>query len=59
MRCLDEEVILNVTNVVFFCCFFFFFKETGWSTKLPTNFLDVICSCPKPKQKPKNKHYSF
>lgn len=23
------------------------------------NFLDVICSCPKPKQKPKNKHYSF
>lgn len=37
MRCLDEEVILNVTNVVFFCCFFFFFKETGWSTKLPTD----------------------
>lgn len=37
MRCLDEEVILNVTSVVSFAVFFFFFKETGWSTKLPTD----------------------
>lgn len=58
MRCLDEEVILNVTNVVFFCCFFDWMvnKITNRSA---INFLDVICSCPKPKQKPKNKHYRF